>query len=107
MGAQAHNLTAYAALGFPGCIGSIDATHIGWDRAPASQKYLFIGKEGYTSLGYQAIVNRDGFIMSWTTSFIGCANDQIISQYDETIRRLRVDSFYTDYTYDLFDVHAL
>jgi hypothetical protein len=58
----------YAELGIPGGVGSIDATHIGWDRSPATEKFLFVGKEGYPTLAYQAVVDHQGYIMSWTAS---------------------------------------
>ncbi len=38
--------TMYGAVGFPGCIGSIDCVHIPWERCPAADRALFTnGKE--------------------------------------------------------------
>ena len=41
------NCRAYAKLGFLGAVGSVDATHVAWDKAPAAYQSLYVGKEGY------------------------------------------------------------
>ena len=46
-------LRQYSALGFPGCIGSIDCCHIHWDRCPATETNRHTGKEGYPTLSYE------------------------------------------------------
>ena len=38
----------YTARGFPGCVGSVDCVHIGWDHCPVQYTNMFKGKEGYT-----------------------------------------------------------
>jgi hypothetical protein len=43
----------YRELGLPGCIGSIDCVHIGWDNCPAQQKNTHTCKEGYPSIAYE------------------------------------------------------
>jgi hypothetical protein len=40
-------LGAFAAVGFPGCMGSIDVVHVRWDKCPSHKTNLFTGKEGY------------------------------------------------------------
>jgi hypothetical protein len=37
----------YTARGFPGCIGSIDCVHIGWDRCPTQYTNVYTGDETY------------------------------------------------------------
>ena len=34
-------LNDYSSIGLPGCIGSVDCVHIGWNRCPAYQKNIF------------------------------------------------------------------
>lgn len=41
----ADNLAVYSRLGFPGAIGSVDCTHVYWDRCPALFQNTFSGKE--------------------------------------------------------------
>jgi hypothetical protein len=43
----------YAKVGLPGCVGSIDCTHVGVDRMPAGLKNLLTGKEGYPTLSFE------------------------------------------------------
>jgi hypothetical protein len=43
----------YQACGLPGCIGSIDCTHVGVDKMPIGIKNLLIGKEGYPTLSFE------------------------------------------------------
>ena len=43
---QVKCLQVYLMLGFPGCLGSGDATHVLWDRSPASLFNQMKGKEG-------------------------------------------------------------
>ena len=40
----------YEQVGLPGCTGSVDCVHIGWDRCPSSMKNMYTGKEGYPSI---------------------------------------------------------
>ena len=96
----------YAELGLAGGIGSIDATHVGWDRAGSTEKFLFVGKEGFPTLAYQAVVDHLGIIMSWTASFIGSANDMTISMFDASLHRLRTDQLFTEHEYTLYNVHG-
>jgi hypothetical protein len=35
---------AYAAVGLPGCVGSVDCVHIGWDKCPTQHMNLYKGK---------------------------------------------------------------
>ena len=43
-------------MGFPGCIGSMDVTHIFWDKVPEKLRFLCKGKEGKPSVAFQAVV---------------------------------------------------
>ncbi|CAN0090046.1 unnamed protein product [Scytosiphon promiscuus] len=50
----------YSDLGFPGAVGSIDCTHVAWERCSFSETSNHEGKEGYTSLVYEAICDHAG-----------------------------------------------
>ena len=40
-------METYRRLGFPGCIGSIDCTHVKWSACGKDKKWKATGKEGY------------------------------------------------------------
>jgi hypothetical protein len=41
-------MDVYARLGIPGTIGSMDVTHVRWDRCPIYERHLHVGKENRT-----------------------------------------------------------
>jgi hypothetical protein len=49
----------YAAIGFPGGLGSMDATHGELGKCPDWLLHLCKGKEGYPTLGWMAIVDHN------------------------------------------------
>jgi Plant transposon protein len=51
-------LDIYTRLGFPGCIGSMDCTHIKWLTCPSALSNRCTGKEGYPTLGFQVLVDH-------------------------------------------------
>ena len=44
--------------GFPGCLGSLDCTHVKW-KAPKALQALYRNKDGYESLVVQAVAQRN------------------------------------------------
>lgn len=49
-------LAQYNALGFPGCVGSIDCCHVHWDRCPAAVSNVHTGKETYPTRSFEVAV---------------------------------------------------
>ncbi len=81
-------LTEHTALGLPGCVGSVDVVHVGWDACPANQLHLFKGKEGYPSIAYEVIVDLMKRIRHVTDGHPGARNDKHICRLDDAITRL-------------------
>ena len=54
--------SAYSAMGLPGCVGSVDCVHIGWDACPTQYTSMYKGKEGYPSIAYEVICTSRKFI---------------------------------------------
>ncbi len=75
-------LEVYRKLGFPGCVGSIDCTHITWQACNKNYRFLCVGKSGFPTLSFQAVVSHDRFVYSISPTFLGATNDLTISRND-------------------------
>ena len=53
----------YELLGFPGCIGSIDCVHVHWERCPAMDASIHVGKEGYPTRVFEVVCDHAGRIL--------------------------------------------
>jgi hypothetical protein len=49
-------MEVYRRMGFPGCVGSMDVTHIYWDKCPNYLRFLCKGKEGNQLLHFRLSV---------------------------------------------------
>ena len=79
----------YTAMGFPGCIGSVDCVHIGWDQCPYQYTNMYDkGKEGFTSIAYEVICTSRKFIQSVTRGHPGARNDKHIVRTDDVVMSL-------------------
>jgi Plant transposon protein len=78
----------YAKLGFPGCVGSVDCVHIGWEKCPFQWKNLFKGKEKYPSVAYEVVCTSRKFIQSVSPGHPGSRNDKHIARTDPAIMNL-------------------
>ena len=54
----------YSARGLPGCVGSVDCVHVGWDKCPSMYHNMYTGKEGFPSIAYEVICTSRKFIQS-------------------------------------------
>ena len=86
----------YAMAGFPGCIGSTDATHIQLDKVTASFRQAHIGyksgSEG-TTRTYNLTVNHRRQILHTTTGHPGRWNDKTLIRFDTFMTDLRDGAF--------------
>ncbi|CAB1114838.1 unnamed protein product [Ectocarpus sp. CCAP 1310/34] len=94
---------AYDLLEFAGAIRSTDVTHIRWACCPYSWARQYMGKEGFPSIAYQAIVDHTGHVLAVTKGFAGVMNDKTIIRYDTAVAKIRRDPVYTKKVYTLFD----
>ncbi|CAN0253363.1 unnamed protein product, partial [Pylaiella littoralis] len=65
----------YDQLGFPGAVGSADCTYVAWERCAYSETNIHKGKEGYTSVVFEAICDHAGRIIASTKGYPGAEND--------------------------------
>ena len=68
----------YAKLGLPGCIGSMDCTHIRWWNCPKHARQASTGKEGKPTLAFQLLVDHSRRILHVSKAFVGAMNDMNI-----------------------------
>ena len=78
----------YKAIGLPGCIGSVDCVHIGWDLCPVQYTNMYKGKEGYTSIAYKVICTSREFIQSVSAGHPGACNNKHIVRTDNSVMSL-------------------
>lgn len=91
----------YKMLGFPGCIGSCDVVHVPWDCAPAMQRNMFVGKEGYPTIAFEVTVDHTTKIMGCTVGHYGSRNDKTIVRFDGFIRSIVDRQKYGDVQFKL------
>jgi len=93
--------TAYASLGLPGAVGSMDVVHIPLGACPAGLSNLMTGKEGYPSIGYNVICDHLGRALALMPGVYGSINDKTIVKFDEAVEDVKTKSIFTDYTYEI------
>ena len=49
-------MNVYRKMGFPGAVGSVDATHIRWHMCPVKYVHAVTGKEKYPSVAFQVLI---------------------------------------------------
>ena len=96
------HVATYASENLPGCMGSIDCTHIGWTAAKAAVRSWYIGKEGVPTVAFQVIVNHKCRVLSISPVFPGSHQDETISRLDMTLTLIRFGTLFTLFAYELF-----
>lgn len=92
----------YKRLGFPGAIGSVDCTHIRWDKCPAHLRATCKGKEGFPSLAYELTVDHFRRIHAVTEGHYGTRNDKTIVKYDAHVMAVK-NGLYAQVPYHLYN----
>ena len=94
---------AYKMAGFPGCIGSTDATHIVLEKVSYSHRQEHLGfKSSCTTRTYNLTVNHKRRILHSTRGHPGRWNDKTLVRFDHFMEQLRNGSFNDTMSFDLF-----
>ena len=96
------NLETYRLLGFPGCLGSIDATHIFWEKCPHELHFRCTGKEGEPSLVFQCAVSHNRFVYHISKGFVGSYCDITTIKHDQELLHALMEQ-YKDVEYIVYD----
>jgi hypothetical protein len=78
----------YSSMGLPGCVGSVDCVHIGWDMCPVQFTSMYKGKEKYPSIAYEVICTSRKFIQSVSSGHPGARNDKHIVRTNDSVMQL-------------------
>jgi hypothetical protein len=97
-----HVVDHYTRKGVPGCSGSIDCVHVGWDLCPAGNRSDCKGKEGYPTLAFQAVTSHTKRILGHTDAFFGTWNDKTISKFDINVQKVKNEEPYTTFKWSYY-----
>ena len=75
-------MAVYEQLGLAGACGSMDCTHLHWNRCPSWLKALCKGKESYPTLSFNCVVDHFRFIHHVSKHYVGTSNDVTICYND-------------------------
>lgn len=100
-------MSVYEKLGLPGTVGSVDGTHVRWDKCPVRLTSLCTGKEPFPTVGFQAVVDHSRRVLHITDGFYGSMNDKNLSNFDDFIFCLRNGTLYGDVEYDIYDSNGV
>jgi hypothetical protein len=90
----------FRALGLPGFITAMDAVHMAYDRAHFPARHLFIGKEGYPTVGVNMHSNAVGWVKHVGSIFPGAHNDKTAVRFDNLVSAMRNDALFTSCEWD-------
>ena len=94
-------LAAYARVGLPGAIGSMDVVHLAWCMCPAALGNLATGKEGYPSVAYNVMCDHSGRVLCVLPGAYGATNDKTIVQFDNFVDDVRTGPFFTGFGFEV------
>jgi hypothetical protein len=90
-------------MGLPGCVGSMDVTHVQWGGCPSNLRHHCIGRYGYPTLGLNFICSHNRRIQYVSRAFYGATNDITITYNDNYPRRLMLCQVHTDRIFRTFN----
>ena len=90
----------FRALGLPGFITAMDAVHMAYDRAPFPARHLFIGKEGYPTVGVNMHSNAVGWVKHVGSIFPVAHNDKTAVRFVNLVSAMRNDALFTSCEWD-------
>jgi hypothetical protein len=95
-------MEVYRRMGFPGCVGSMDVTHVYWDKCPNHLRFLCKGKEGRPTVAFQVVAEHSKRIHHISKPFYGATNDITITYQDSYPRKLLSREIYGDIVFQTY-----
>ncbi len=99
-------MNTYKLLGFNGCVGSMDCTHIYcWNKCPKELLNFCVGKEGKPTVSFQCVVDHEKKVQMCSPAFCGVTNDKLIFKtVAETLQI--INGKLEDVTFTLYDANG-
>ena len=86
-------MAMYDDIGLSGAFGSMDATHLPWDRCPTGLRNMHVGKDNHPTLTHNCVVSNDLFFMGATRSKPGSWNDKTLVRFDSIAEQMRTGAY--------------
>ena len=103
----AHHTEEYKQAGLPGCVGSMDATHIMLERVEYRLRQNHLGfKMSHTARTCNITVNYRRRILATTTGYPACWNDKTLVLFDDFVVSLNEGQNMQDFTSNLYETNA-
>jgi hypothetical protein len=94
----------YSDAGFPGAVGSTDATHVILERIPNKHRQSHLGfKSTHTARAYNITVNHRRQILATTTGHPARWNDKTLAIFDPFMQGLHEGKILDDLEFDLYE----
>ena len=94
------SMKVYGRLGLPGCVGSIDATFVGWDRVPSHLRNSVNGDKGKGYL-YQVIVNHVRKVLNVDGGYPSTTNDKTSVKYNQFIADIKDGNIFKNVSFKI------
>ncbi len=102
-----HHTEEYKQAGLPGCVGSMDATHIMLERVEYRLRQNHLGfKMSHTARTCNITVNYRRRILATTTGYPACWNDKTLVLFDDFVVSLNEGQNVQDFTSSLYETNA-
>ena len=83
----------YTKMGFPGCVGSIDVTHLMWKQYPSALRHVCTGRYHCPSVAFQMVCAHTRRIHHVSRPFYGATNDISITYNDSYPMYIKIECF--------------
>ena len=98
----------YSDAGFPGAVGSTDATHVILERVPNKHRQSHLGfKSTHTARAYNITVNHRRRILATTTGYPARWNDKTLATFDPFMQGLHEGKILDDVHFNLYAYNDL
>ena len=93
----------YTKMGFPGCVGSMDVTHLMWKQCPSALRHVCTGRYHCPSVAFQMVCAHTCRIRLVSRPFYGATNDISITYNDPYPRNVMNGNVHQDRVFRTYD----